>query len=206
MRDDNGKILVDDNGLPIKSDEYKTIGNISPDWTGSVTSRLQYKNFVLNILVDGRIGGNILSVTDALATGAGTSQRTMEGREGGIVVDGIVQSTGQANTKNVTAEQYWLMVGGPESGVGETFLYSGSYVKLREISLGYHLPSQWLQSLRFIKEVRIALAGRDLFYLMKKTPGTDPEGASTRSDWAQGFEQNSLPSTRNVGFNISLIF
>jgi TonB-linked SusC/RagA family outer membrane protein len=205
-RDDNGRIFVDDNGLPIKSAEYETIGNISPNWTGSISNRLQYKNFVLNALIDIRSGGDILSVTDALATGDGTSQRTLEGREGGMVVDGIVQSTGQVNTKSVTAEQYWLMVGGPESGVGETFLYSGSYVKLREISLGYQLPSQWLQSIRFIKNARIAVAGRDLFYFKKKTPGTDPEGASTRSDWAQGFELNALPSTRNIGFNISLTF
>ncbi|MDR1555745.1 MAG: SusC/RagA family TonB-linked outer membrane protein [Tannerellaceae bacterium] len=205
MKDDKGNILVDDNGIPIKSSEYETIGNISPKWTGSVTNRLQYKNFILNALVDVRYGGDLISVTDAIASASGTGARTLEGRDG-MVVDGIVASTGQANTKQITAQQYWQAVGGSATGIGETFLYSGTYVKLRELSLAYQLPAQWLQKTKYIKKAGLSLVGRDLFYFLKETPGTDPEGASTRSDWAQGFEQNSLPSTRNIGFNISLTF
>lgn len=205
MRNDKGDILVDDNGLPIKSSEYETIGNISPEWTGSVTNRLQYKNFILNALVDIRYGGDLISVTDAIATTAGTSARTLDGRDE-MVVDGVVASTGQPNTKQITAQQYWQTVGGAATGVGEAFLYSGTYVKLRELSFAYLLPAKCLQKVKYIKKAGLSLVGRDLFYFLKKTPGTDPEGASVRSDWAQGFELNSLPSTRNIGFNISLTF
>ena len=201
IRNENGRIVVDANGLPLKSDEFETIGNISPDWTGSIANRLQYKNFVLNALIDMRYGGKILSVTDALSTSVGTSKRTLDGRDG-IVVDGVT-STGQNNTQSITAEQYWQSVGGPY-GVGETFLYSGTYVKMREISLGYNLPKQLVQKTNFIKNAKISLVGRDLFYFKKNTPGTDPEGASIRADWAQGFEMNALPSTRTFGFNLSL--
>ncbi|MDR1937652.1 MAG: SusC/RagA family TonB-linked outer membrane protein, partial [Tannerellaceae bacterium] len=176
----------------------------SPDWTGSVGNRLQYKNLVLSALIDIRYGGDILSVTDALATGAGTGARTLEGRDG-MVVDGIVASTGQANTQSVTAEQYWQSIG-DAYGVGEAYLYDGTYAKLREVSFGYNIPQQLLQKSKFIKQAKISLVGRDLFYLVKHTPGTDPEGASIRSDWAQGFELNSLPSTRTLGFNVSLTF
>jgi len=203
VRDDKGRIVVDDNGLPIATDEYQTIGNISPDWTGSITNRLQYKNFVLSALIDIRYGGNILSVTDALATAAGTSQRTLAGRDG-MVVNGVTQD-GQVNTKSVSAEQYWQSVGGAY-GIGEAFLYSGTYAKLREVSFGYNLPKSLLQKKYFVKGAKISLVGRDLFYLKKNTPGTDPEGASIRDDWAQGFELNALPSTRTFGFNLSLTF
>ena len=203
LRDNNGRIIVDDSGLPRATDEYQTIGNISPDWTGSITNRLQYKNLVLSALIDIRYGGSILSVTDALATSAGTSQRTLTGRDG-MVVDGVT-STGQVNTQSVTAEQYWQSVGGAY-GIGEAFLYSGTYVKMREISLGYNLPKQFLHKTYFVKNAKISLVGRDLFYLKKSTPGTDPEGASIRADWAQGFELNALPSTRTFGFNLSLTF
>jgi hypothetical protein len=155
-------------------------------------------------LIDVRYGGDILSVTDALATAAGTSERTLIGREG-MVVDGIMESTGAANTNQVTAEQYWESVGGPY-GIAEAFIYDATYIKLREMSIGYDLPKELLAKLHIVKEARFSLVGRDLFYLKKHTPGTNPEGASVREDWAQAFELNSLPPTRNFGFNISLTF
>jgi len=203
VRDDKGRVVVDDNGLPIATDQYKDLGNISPDWTGSITNRLQYKNLVLSALIDIRYGGNILSVTDALSTASGTSRRTLAGRDG-MVVDGVTQD-GQVNTKQITSEQYWQSVGGAY-GIGEAFLYSGTYVKLREVSLGYNLPKHLLQKTYFVKGAKISFVGRDLFYFKKCTPGTDPEGASVRDDWAQGFELNALPSTRTFGFNLSLTF
>jgi TonB-linked SusC/RagA family outer membrane protein len=203
IRDDAGRILVDDDGLPLRSNEFETIGNMSPDWTGSVISRLQYKNFTLNVLIDVRKGGDILSVTDALASEAGTGARTVDGRDG-MVVEGMTLS-GQPNTKSITAQQYWQSVGGAY-GVGETFLYDGSFIKLREISLGYNIPAQYLKKIKFIRQAKISLVARDLFYFMKHTPGTNPEGASIRADWAQAFELNALPPTRTFGFNINLTF
>jgi len=203
-RDSKGNILIDDNGLPISQDDYIKVGNMMPDWTGSVSSFLKYKNLSLNVLVDIRYGGDILSVTDALSTQAGTSKRTIEGRDG-MVVKGIVESTGEENTKEITAEDYWQSVGGPY-GIGEAFMYDATYVKVREISLGYKLPKELLSKVSFIKAAKFSLVGRDLFYLVKHTPGTNPEGASTRQDWTQAFELNSLPPTNNFGFNVNLTF
>ncbi len=203
-RDDEGNILVDDNGLPISTSDYVKVGNMLPDWTGSISSRLSYKNISLNILVDIKQGGDILSVTDALATQAGTSVRTLEGRDK-MVVKGIVASTGTVNTQEVTAEQYWASVGGPY-GVGEAFIYDASYIKMREVSLGYTIPESLLSKTPFIKNAKISLVGRDLFYLVRHTPGTNPEGASSQQDWSQAFELNSLPPTKNIGFNINLTF
>jgi TonB-linked SusC/RagA family outer membrane protein len=203
LRDATGRMLVDNDGLPQISNEFETIGNISPDWTGSVTSRLQYKNFVLHVLIDIRQGGDILSVTDALASEAGTGARTVAGRDG-MVAEGVTPS-GQPNAKSITAQQYWQAIGGAY-GVGEAFLYDGSFIKLRELSLGYHIPEPFLKKLRFIRQAKVSLVGRDLFYFLKHTPGTDPEGASIRADWAQAFELNALPPVRTVGFNINLTF
>jgi outer membrane receptor protein involved in Fe transport len=203
-RDADGKILVDDNGLPISSSDYVKIGNMLPDWTGAVNSRLSYKNLTLNVLVDIRSGGDILSVTDAFATQAGTSARTIAGRDG-MVVDGIVASTGEQNTKEITGEQYWSYVGG-SYGVGEAYIYNASYAKVREVSLGYNLPKSLLIKVSFLKAAKVSLVGRDLFYLVRHTPGTNPEGASNQQDWSQAFELNSLPSSYNIGFNVNLTF
>ncbi|SHF82164.1 TonB-linked outer membrane protein, SusC/RagA family [Mariniphaga anaerophila] len=203
-RDEKGNVLVDDNGLPIATSDYVKVGNMLPDWTGAVTSRLTYKNLTLNMLLDIRYGGDILSVTDALATQAGTSTRTLEGRDK-MVVEGIVASTGEKNAKEITSEQYWSSVGGPY-GIGEAYIYDATYMKLREISLGYNIPQSLLSKVSFIKNAKLSLVGRDLFYLVRHTPGTNPEGASNQQDWSQAFELNSLPPTNNIGFNINLTF
>lgn len=204
QRDANGKILIDAEGLPMGTSEYQKIGNMTPDWTGSISNQLTYKGFVFNSLIDIRYGGDILSYTDALATIAGTSERTLTGRDG-MVVNGVSEATGTANAQEVTSEAYWQSVGGP-FGIAEEYIYDASYVNVRELSLGYYLPKTVLNKVSFIKNAKVSLVGRDLFYLYKNTPGTSPEGASTRQDWVQAFELNSLPPTRNIGFNISLTF
>ena len=63
-----------------------------PEWTGSFGTTLSWKNIVLNALIDVRYGGQFLSMTDAYATGAGNSKRTLNGRDG-MVVNGIVESS-----------------------------------------------------------------------------------------------------------------
>lgn len=200
-RDDQGRILVDDNGYPIKESD-KVIGNILPDWTGSVASTLRYKNVSFYMLVDIRQGGEFISMTDNYAKQTGTSAATLAGRDG-MVVDGIVESTGSANTKSITAENYYTNIAGP-NGIGEAFLYGSSYIKMREMSLGYIFPSSWLHNLP-IKSVKLSLVGRDLFFFKKDAP-VDPESALTRSDYAQAFEYSSMPPTRSFGLTLNVKF
>jgi TonB-linked SusC/RagA family outer membrane protein len=208
LRDDNGNVLVNDNGLPLKTNAPITLGNIQPDWTGSIFNMFRYKDFSLQALIDIKKGGKILSVTDAIATKAGTSLRSIDYRDGGMIVDGIVQSTGQKNTKEINAETYWNSVGSNNAtgGFAEPFIYDATYVMLRELSIGYNIPQSIVKKIKVIKNAKFSLVGRDLFYLHKNTPGSTPESASTRADWAQGFDLNSLPPTRNIGINIGLTF
>lgn len=200
-RDDQGRILIDDNGFPIKESD-KTIGNILPDWTGSIGSTLRYKNLSFYMLVDTRQGGDFISMTDNYAKQTGTSAKTLDGRDG-MVVDGIIESTGLPNDKVVTAENYYTNIAGP-NGIGEAFLYKASYIKMREMSFGYIFPSTWLRNLP-IQSVKLSAVGRDLFFLKKDAP-VDPESAITRSDYAQAFEYSSMPPTRSFGFTLNVKF
>jgi hypothetical protein len=200
-RDDQGRILIDDNGYPIKVSDT-TIGNILPDWTGSVASTLCYKNISFYTLVDIRQGGDFISMTDNYAKQSGTSAKTLEGRDG-MVVDGIVESTGEQNSKVITAENYYTNIAGP-NGLGEAFLYKSSYIKMREMSIGYIFPSEWLRNLP-IKSVKLSVVGRDLFFIKKDAP-VNPESALTRSDYAQAFEYSSMPPTRSFGLTLNVKF
>lgn len=200
-RNENGQLLIDNNGVPVKETD-KVIGNITPDWTGSVGTTLRWKGISLYALFDIRCGGDFISLTDSYACAYGNSARTLEGRDG-MVIDGIVESTGMPNEKSVTAESYWTSVGGA-SGVAEAFMYDGSYVKLRELSLGWSLPQKWLRNTP-LKSVKISAVGRDLWFLFKNAP-VNPESAYSRSDFAQAFEIGSLPPTRTMGFSLNVKF
>ncbi|WP_102406644.1 SusC/RagA family TonB-linked outer membrane protein [Parabacteroides bouchesdurhonensis] len=201
-RDANGRVLIGDNGLPITESE-KVLGNMTPDWTGSFSTSLRWKNLSLNALIDVRCGGDLISTTDLYASSAGASKRTLAGREEGMVVNGIVESTGQENTKTVSAQSYWSAIGGAY-GVAEEFMYDASYVKFRELSIGYTLPKAWLKDLP-IQSVKLSAVGRDLFYIFKNAPVT-PEASFSREDYAQAFEYAALPSTRSFGFTLNVKF
>jgi hypothetical protein len=202
-RNADGRILIGDNGMPI-SETDKVIGNMTPDWTGSFSTSLRYKNVVFNALVDMHAGGDFISTTDMYACTAGTSAKTLAGRgSDGMVINGIMNSTGAENTKKVQAEDYYASIGGAY-GIGEEFLYDASYGKLREMSLGYTFPASWLRNLP-IKNVKVSAVGRDLFYIFKNAP-VNPEGSFSREDYAQAFEYSSLPPTRSYGFTINVKF
>lgn len=202
-RDAQGRKIVDANGLP-ESESDKVIGNMLPKWTGSVGTQLRWRDLTFSALVDVRHGGKFISNTDNYACQQGTSARTLYGRQSGeqIVVDGVTED-GQVNTKAVSAENYWTSIAGSD-GIAEEFLYSASYVKMREMSLGYILPAHWFANTP-IKYVKLSLVGRDLFYFHKAAP-VNPEGAFSRSDYAQAFELASMPPTRSFGFSLNVKF
>ena len=202
-RNKEGRILVSDDGLPlIDTKSEKVIGNMMPEWTGSFGTTLSWKNIVLNALIDVRYGGQFLSMTDAYATGAGNSKRTLNGRDG-MVVNGIVESTGQENTKQITAQEYYATIAGTYP-VGEEFLHDATYVKLRELSIGYTLPQVWFRNTP-ITNVKVSVVGRDLFNIYKAAP-VNAEFAQNSQDVFQAFELAALPSTRTIGFSLNVKF
>ena len=202
-RNEDGRILVGDNGLPlIDTKSEKVIGNMMPEWTGSFGTTLSWKDIVFSALIDVRYGGQFLSMTDAYATGAGNSKRTLSGRDG-MVVNGIVESTGLENTKQVTAQEYYATIAGTYP-VGEEFLHDATYVKLRELSIGYTLPKIWFRNTP-ITNVKVSIVGRDLFNIYKAAP-VNAEFAQNSQDVFQAFELAALPSTRTVGFSLNVKF
>ncbi len=203
MRNEDGKVLIDDKGLPmIDTTTQKVIGNMTPDWTGSFSTSLSYKDIVLNALIDIRYGGEFISLTDALACESGNSAKTLYGRDG-MVIDGIVKSTGKENTQKVTAQEYYSAISG-KTPVGEAFLHDATYVKLREISIGYTLPVTWFKNTP-ISKVKIAFVGRDLFNIYKAAP-VNAEFAQNSQDLYQAYELAALPSTRTFGFSLNVKF
>ncbi|MFC5410254.1 SusC/RagA family TonB-linked outer membrane protein [Larkinella bovis] len=211
-KDAQGRLLVNASGLPMVS-AFQTIGNFNPKLTLGFNNTFSYKNFVLSFLVDGRVGGIMVSGTDGNLAYDGTAEYTLQHREGGWVLPGVTDK-GETNTKAVTAEQFWQTVSQGRYTWGEFFAYSTTNVRLRELTFGYNIP---FPSNFFIKNARLSLTARNLFFLYRGNAIMDIPGLKTRklpfdpdvnlsAANYQGSEYGGLPSTRTVGLNLKLGF
>jgi TonB-linked SusC/RagA family outer membrane protein len=197
-RNAQGKLLIDDSGLPYADDNQGVIGNTNPDWTGGLTNNFRYKQFNLSFFFDVKKGGDIQNNVDGYGYFYGTPKAT-ENR-GPRVVPGIVASTGEPNTTVVTGQAYWQRI----NGIEESVIQDGTYIKLRNISFGYTFNPSWLKGTPF-KGVVVSVTGRNLWIYAPHFTGGDPEVSSFgSSNGAQGIYSFSTPTSRSIDFNLKL--
>jgi hypothetical protein len=149
------------------------------------------------------MGGRITSFTDANLEGDGLSERTLAGREG-FVIEGI-KADKTPNTTVITAEQYWNILGGRNTPVGELFTYSASNIRMREVVLTYTIPQGTLDRTP-IKGASVSFTGRNLFFFRNDAGNFDPEMVVNTSSGAIGTESFCLPFSRSFGLNLNLNF
>jgi TonB-linked SusC/RagA family outer membrane protein len=198
--DAQGRKLVDAQGRYVQAPNKKFVGNYQPDWTGGITNTITYQGFSFRFLIDGRFGGKVYSGTDAGLDASGVSKRTLQYREGGVVIDGVHED-GSVNTTNISAEQYW----GSYSSIAENYIYDQTNVRLREVSLVYQLPQNMLTN-SFLKGASIGVTGRNLFFIYNSLDNFDPEGSFSTGNFAQGVLFYNLPTARSIGFNVNIKF
>jgi TonB-linked SusC/RagA family outer membrane protein len=231
LRDAAGNIIINGDGIPVADPNKKVLGKYTPDWIGGINNHFSYKNIYLSFLVDASIGGALYSGTNATGTYTGVLASTMPGRDaanGGLTYyypgndhslpavqgtpsgeetvydDGIIAKgvtiDGKQNEQVIPASQYYKA----QYDIDEQFVYKSSYVKLREVRIGYQLPSRLIQKIGFVNAT-VTLVGRNLWIIHKDVPNIDPENAFTAGN-AQGLEDLTLPTTRSYGFNINFKF
>jgi TonB-linked SusC/RagA family outer membrane protein len=234
-RDASGNIIVGANGVPVINPTKQYLGKYTPDWLGSINNSLSYKGVNFSFLVDAHIGGSIYSNTNRTGTYTGVLASTLPGRNavnGGlnyyypanntsaaavqlnagasapagetVYDDGMifkgVKADGTVNTTILPAQSYYKGF----TNVDEAFVYSASYVKLREVKIGYTFPSQLVKGIG-LQSATVSLVGRNLWIIHKNVPNIDPETAFNTGN-GQGLEDLTLPTVRNIGFNINLKF
>ncbi len=202
-RNANGDRLVNDDGLPIRTTGYDVLaGNVSPDWLGGISNSFKFGNFDFNFLIDFRVGGVIVSHTQAVLSGLGATDQTIANRDG-FVFDGV-KADGTVNTTSITAEQFWTRVGGRGEPWGEEFTYAADNIRLRQFGIGYSLPKKFLEKIK-LQNVKLSLYGRNLFFISKKAP-FDPEIGLSSDLKGQGIDFFSQPTLRSIGFDINVQF
>jgi len=206
-RDSQGRIIhdIDPDGTPIPQvGPRKILGfGVAPVSLG-FGSNMRYKNLSLSFLIEGKNGGQMYSGTNAMAKYFGAHKATIDadGRENGFTVSGV-DANGSAFTTTIAPdriEDYWRRT----YSIAEEAIYDSDYLRLRQVSLGYGIPSDLLED-TFISSARVSLTGRNLFLISNSVENVDPESGYNVSN-SQGLEWFGLPVPRSIGLNVNLKF
>ncbi|MFH6964984.1 SusC/RagA family TonB-linked outer membrane protein [Flavobacterium plurextorum] len=234
QRDASGNIVVGANGLPKADPQKKVLGHYTPDYLAGVTNTLTYKNIELSFLVDASVGGELFSGTNRTGNYTGVLAQTLPGRDaangglsyyypsnnttnpktlvaGGTAPSGVtiyddgmifkgVYADGTANNQVISAQEYYKA----SYNISEAYVYSSTFVKLREVKLAYNLNKSFVKKLG-LEAASITAVGRNLFFIYKDAPNIDPETAFNTGN-AQGLESLALPTTRSYSLNVNLKF
>ena len=208
-----GKIITDENGLPIAGDEKK-LGDQQPDLLAGLTNSFSFAGFDLSFLLDARFGGKMFSGTNhALQAGGAAAATVVNGARDKFVVDGAVESevAGKTvytkNTVEVTPQDYWGAIVGRSGnlGINEANIYDATSVRLRNIALSYTLPKSLLKNTPITK-AKLGISCNNVWMIKSYMNGIDPESVFATGSNATGYEFASSPTTRSFLFNITLGF
>ncbi len=201
-RDDAGNIIYGSNGEPLRTTAVVPLGSGVYKTTGGFSNDFHYKNFTLSGLFDFKFGAKLYSGTNLSLYAAGLQKTTLQGRDGGYIGKGIMED-GSVNTTSVNAETYWKNLAN-SNNIAEEFIYDASFIKLRQLALGYTAPASLFNNY-FIKGLNFSVVARNLATIVKHTPNIDPEAAYNNSN-GQGLESNGYPPVRSIGFNLNVKF
>jgi len=182
------------------------IGNVTPDWIGGIRNSLNYKGISASFLIDIRQGGDVFSTDMYYGLATGLYEETAVGnvREEGVIWPGV-NPNGNVNTTVTANPTAFGSLDGYSRMPNSRFVYDGSYVKLREASIGYTLPQSLIAG-TFVREAKVSLVGRNLWIISKNLPYADPENMVGGGNRSYGWSIGSLPTTRDIGLNVTLKF
>ena len=216
----NGEKIVGANGrYVLNNSSNNNIGDINPDWTGGVRNKFTYKEFAFSFLIDMQKGGDIFSLDRSYGLATGLYDETaalndlgnpirdpITGDEfsGGIILPGVF-ADGTPNDVRAPGPQFFGNSFGYRRQPNRAFVYDASYIKLREVSISYTLPKKWIDNLS-VDTMKFSLVGTNLWIIHKNLPDADPESGLGSGNLASGYSVGSLPTTRNIGCNLTLKF
>ncbi|MBL0057510.1 MAG: SusC/RagA family TonB-linked outer membrane protein [Chitinophagaceae bacterium] len=206
----NGQPELTSAGLFIREADVK-FGSVLPDYTGGVQNTFTvFKNFTVNVNIDYSWGGKFFSLSDFWGTFSGLTARTSGLNDKGLpirdpVADGGgvhvfgVDGTGKPVDYYVDAQTYFHQF--RNANISENSVYDLTFVKMRELSIGYRLPVEKLGIGKYVKTAVFSVVSRNPWLIYAKTKDFDPSEISN----VQG-EDGQFPGTRSMGVNLKLGF
>ncbi|RYG03211.1 MAG: SusC/RagA family TonB-linked outer membrane protein [Chitinophagaceae bacterium] len=176
--DNNGKIVVGANGIPL-FDQNQDFGSMLPDYTGGAYTTFAYKGINLSFSLDFQKGGLFFSSTKMFNMGTGLSEYTVglndKGNDwrlptadgGGIRVPNSVKADGTENTTYISPRNYFYT--GMQNASGENFILDASYLKLREVRIGYDIPAKVFGNGSIIKGLNVGIVSSNPWLISLRT-------------------------------------
>lgn len=191
----------------------KEVGDVQPDLTGGFSTSFRYKNLTFNASLDFLLGGKLVSWTNMWGTGSGVfastakvNNRGVNEREpvavgGGVYMEGV-DSEGNPLSGYVDAYNYYHYLAYYNC---ENWVYDRTYVKLREVSIGYDLPARFLKNLGIgLSKANVAFVATNPWLIYSACPNLDPsEIAGVEYNYLEG---GQALSTRSFGITVNLTF
>lgn len=192
-QDPDGYIFLQGTNVEKDDNTYIKVGSAAPKFNLGFRNSFSWNGLELGFLIDARVGGEVVSATQALMDQFGVSKQSAEMRDkGGVPV----------NEGIMNPETYYNVVASGKTGLLAHYAYSATNVRLRELSLSYSLPKKWFRNKL---DMTVSLTGNNLLMLYSKAP-FDPELTANTGTYYQGFDYFMPPSLRNWGFGVKLNF
>ena len=189
-RDANGYVeYTPGQSLVTEPTEPYKLGSVNAKWNLGWKHGVSFKGFDLNVLFTARLGGIVISKTQAALDKFGVSQASADARDAGGI------NIGRGLT--IAPQQYYDAVYNLDS----YYVYSATNVRLQELSLSYNLPKSILG--KTFKNVGVSLYATNLWMIYNKAP-YDPELTGSTGTFGQGYDYFMLPSQRTIGASIKL--
>ena len=171
------------------TDPYK-LGSVNSKWNLGWRNGVSYKGFSLNFLINARLGGIVISETQAMLDRYGVSQASADAREAGGVSLGNF---------DVDPKTYYDAV----SNLDAYYVYSATNIRLQEASLTYSFSDKLFNGL--FSNLSVTAFGTNLWMIYNKAP-YDPELTASTGTFGQGYDNFMLPSQRTFGLSLKLGF
>jgi hypothetical protein len=226
VKTQDGQLINDASGRPIRNSVPQFLGNANPDWVGAVKNTLSYRDFIFSFQFDGRFGGTILDYVEKKTYQGGRHINTVLGKMGearskdivgekSYVGEGVVVSNGVAikydpdgniinyselqfaqNSTPTFLQDYISRYYGTDASTS----ISRTFIKLREVVVTYNLPLNKLANSP-VQKASISLVARNLLYFAERSDIDIEQYTGTSA-----YSGLQTPTTRRYGLNISITF
>ena len=200
-----GQPIILSNGLHKPTSDLVTLGDPNPRWNGSWINTISYKGFTLNAMLEYRHKGDVFSSTVTATLARGVTKDPVIDRELTFIMPGVKED-GTPNDIQITAANYFFS--GYQGATDEPNIFDGSMIRLRELSLGYQLPSNLMAKTPF-KRASVAVSGSNLWFKALNFPPNmnyDVDVLGTGVGNGLGFDFVTGPSSRRFGGTVTLTF
>jgi TonB-linked SusC/RagA family outer membrane protein len=202
----------------INTSTNNRLGNVNPDWVGGIRNKFTYKTLSFSFLIDIKHGGDVFSTDQWYGVGTGLGVQTAGNNDlgnpirnsvadgGGVIFPGVYAD----GTQNTTRTAYFRPEAGAitnsySGGARKDYVYDAGFIKLREVNITYNFPTSLVSKLK-LTGMKVSLIGSNLWIIQKNLPDADPESGLGSNAGSLGLSIGSLPTTRNIGCNLTIKF